>query len=179
MAGTKRRVYFDACLFISWLTGEYEEPEDAAGVNYYVAEAEAGRILILTSVITRIEVLESKLGKEVAERFRLYLKTLGKVPAEVTGKIADCAHAIREYYREKTDGFENVSIPDAIHLATAAFHECDTFLTFDGRDQVQRPNRGRPLLTLKSPIAGRYHVAVALPVAPTAARSQVDLFSKS
>ena len=146
MAG-RRTVYWDACIFIAWLKGE-ERPNkaDLDGITYLVEEWDEGRLTIVTSTITRIEVLDSTLTVDQATQFALSLRRSTLRVIGVMTPIADIAHALRDFYTSP-----RLSTPDAIHLATAIAAECDAFFTFDGTDTSKK--KTLPLLPLGPTIA--------------------------
>ena len=82
-------------------------------------------------------------------------------------KIADLAHDLVEWYaeRDRQDRLGKLSVPDAIHLATAIRSDCGLFLTFDGQ-RGDRKKKDRRLLTLTQPIAGQYNLPIEAPVRP-------------
>lgn len=172
MSGASRLVYFDAGVFIAWLQGENgpTAAEDLDGIAYHLEMFDAGRSTIVTSVVTRIEVLDAKLLPDQRKEFESSLSKRRTVVAGVNTPVANLAHQIRSHYSGLAAGPGTPSTPDSIHLATAINYECDLFLTFDGRDGKQR--RGAPLLGLESPIAGRHHIKIEVPSRPDAADGQ-------
>lgn len=163
MAGERTVAYWDAGIFISQIT-QADDPEDLDGIAYYGEEFSAGRCTPVTSVVTRVEVLDGKLRPENAERFRAFLDRPDVCLASVNTAIADLAHTIRNFYAALADGLGPVGTADAIHLATAIVMKCDVFLTLDGKDGRKR--RDRPLLPLSPVIAGRYNLVVRPPRRP-------------
>lgn len=67
-------------------------------------------------------------------------------------RISNLASEIRDYYerQKQIDGKPGLSVPDAIHLATAIQYEVNEFHTFDEKDSP----RSRALLPLNGNVAG-------------------------
>lgn len=165
MSGTRKLVYWDSAIFLAWLS-QKGRPENLDGTKYYQQLHAAGEITIVTSTITRVEVLESKLQPDRAEMFKAFLNRGGDVAlVNVGAKIADLAHDLRDYYANLEDGLGKLSVPDALHLATAINYKCDLFLTLDGQDG-DRKGKDRRLIPLAMPIAGRHHLKIEAPVRP-------------
>ena len=71
---------------------------------------------------------------------------------------------------------DELTTPDAIHLATAIAIGCDRFFTFDGQDPKEK--RGRKLLPLGPTIAGQYSLATVLPRRPVQAQAKLPFLPK-
>ena len=156
-----RLVYWDSCIFIAWLKDEQRpDPLDLDGIAYLVEEWDAGRLVIATSTITRIEVLESSLTPDQAAQFKLALRRSTMRVDAATSPVTDLAHDLRNYYADP-----RLSTPDAIHMATAIAAGCDTFFTFDGTDPSDR-KKARKLLPLGPSLLGQYTLAIAPPRRP-------------
>lgn len=165
MSGTRPDlVYFDACIFIAYLDGDKSRlASDLAAIDYYADRLENGGCRIATSVITRIEVLEGKLPPPSRSRLEAFLKRSDVDELSVTSRVSERAHEIRDFYRAKGP---TLSVPDAIHLASATIHGCGEFLTYDGRGERKREDRGLRLLDISPPVAGRYHIDLKVPSVP-------------
>jgi predicted nucleic acid-binding protein len=173
MAGARRVEYWDACIYLTWLRAE-NRPELAA-VQHLVERWKSGGVALVSSTITRIEVLEDEMTPDARDEFRASLDSHKVKMAGVTSRVADMAREIRDFYKSLKDGLPTVSTPDAIHLATAIIESCDVLYTLDGVDPRQPKNKGRKLLTLKAPIAGRYQLPIEPPPPPPVS-PQRDLF---
>ena len=166
----RRTVYWDSCIFIAWLKDEQRpNPLDIDGVTYLIEEWDAGRLIVVTSTITRIEVLDSHFSAEQRAQFQACLRRSTIRVEGVTSPIADLAHDIRDHYAPPL-----IATPDAIHLATAIAGGCESFFTFDGTDPSKK--KGRPLLPLGPVIAGKHALATEPPRRPP--ESQGVLFKK-
>ena len=112
------------------------------GVAEVVSMIDKKEAVLVTSVITRTETLESTLSEENKGLFGALFKRTNCLLVDVTAPISDIAHEIREYYRERG---KNIKTPDSTHLATAIAYQCDELHTFDGDD----------MLKLSGDVAGR------------------------
>ncbi|MBI1813752.1 MAG: type II toxin-antitoxin system VapC family toxin [Deltaproteobacteria bacterium] len=165
----RRVVYWDSCIFIAWLKDEHRaNPLDMDGIAYLVDEWDAGRLVIATSTITRIEVLDSRLMSEQAAQFQACLRRSTIRVDGVTSAVADLAHQIRDHYPTP-----RITTPDAIHLATAIAIPCETFFTFDGADPVDK--KVRKILPLGPTIAGRHTLDTKAPRRPVSSQGVLPL----
>ena len=153
------------------------------GIAYVVEEWERGNVLLLTSTITRVEVLDCKLTGDQADKFRATLTRRSVQVVDVTTPISTLAHEIRAHYRDKP-GFK-VKTPDAIHLATAIAMGCHAFQTFDGKSPKRKTFKR--LLGLGPMIAERHPLRLEPPqrpplpppAAPPPPEAQASLFDMS
>ncbi|MCP4368882.1 MAG: type II toxin-antitoxin system VapC family toxin [Deltaproteobacteria bacterium] len=123
-------VYWDACVWISLLTNSKCDTFEQAGIDEVIRMVDSNEITLITSVITRIEILRGKVTDNITNK---YLHTLENNPSveeiEVHRYIAQKAHEIRSYYKKEG---RNISTPDVIHIATAISENADELHTFDG-----------------------------------------------
>ena len=155
MAAGKVRIYWDTAPLVTWITDEKRpNPAEMAGVAAVVTMVDRGRAVLMTSVLWRSEVLD--LNLTAAQRRRLEAAFDGQSIAElaIDSRVMDLAGEIRSYHKRSTkkDLIKKISVPDAIHLASAIHYEADEFHTFDGARQGK--NSGG-LLTLNGNVAGR------------------------
>jgi predicted nucleic acid-binding protein len=132
MAGAEPIYYWDTCLFLAWIKDEERKSGEMDGVREIVERHKRREVKILTSVMTTVEVLQSKLPAGTDRLFEGLMKRLTR--ASVDSKVALLAHDIRNYYivRQSEFGGKTVSAPDAVHLATAIMYRASEFHTFDG-----------------------------------------------
>jgi predicted nucleic acid-binding protein len=159
MSGNKiRSIYWDANIFIAWLSGENRDPDEMNGIAEQLEMLEKGKLIICTSTITLTEVLRSKLLPHNAELFGLLFKRPSYQLIDVSRKVIATAHDIRDYYsRHKEAASTDLTTPDAIHLASAIEEGCEVFYTFDGKDSR---GKSRTLIPLSGPIAGGLHYLI-------------------
>ena len=130
--------YWDSCLFIAWLADEKRKTGEMEGLAEVVLMVDAREAYILTSVITRGEVLDSSLSKDAQEKFRNLLCNPSFTFADVSMPISEIASKIRDLYKNLKPQSINVEVPDATHLATAiAYKVVDEFHTFDEKDLLR------------------------------------------
>lgn len=153
----KPSIYWDTCIFLSWLTDEIRNnPDDKLGVEKLALLFDQNQISIVTSTITLVEILESKINPEEYQKFRQLLSRRNFLLVDVTKEIAEISHDIRNYYAKP--GESTLKVPDCIHLATAISMDCGAFYTFDGESQ-----RKNTILMLSKPIAGKYDISIQVP----------------
>jgi len=160
MSGDKGRIYWDTNIFIAWLKDEQRKPGEMDGVREYVEKAMKGEIVLVTSVMTKIEVLRCKMPARAEELFAKLLKRRNVRAQPLDIRVADIANQIRDYYQRQSvvDGLPTVSTPDATHLATAILYEVDEFHTFDEKDKPD----SRGLIPLSGNVAG-YNLIICKP----------------
>jgi predicted nucleic acid-binding protein len=149
------------------LTGEQRKNDESAEVAGLAIAIERKELVAVTSTITKVEVLSCKLNDRQKEILKRLLRPPKIQVKEASDPITELAAEIRDYYLElKQNGASNlptVETPDAIHLSTAIYYECDAFYTFD---EVDEPNGSRPkraLIPLSGNVAGRYSLLICKP----------------
>jgi len=125
----KPKIYWDTCVFISWITNFPREAAEIAGMEYIVRGVDNSKIILITSVVTWIETLDGAMREESKNKFTEMLKRPNIIEVEVHRDIARLAHEIRNHYKGKG---KITSVADSIHLATAIWAEVNEFHTFDG-----------------------------------------------
>jgi predicted nucleic acid-binding protein len=170
MDGNKPRIYWDTNIFLAWLKNEKrEDPADMQGVMEAVRLFDTGKMIVVTSVVTIVEVLQTDLSPEVATKFESITQQRPNdlYMANVDPKIARLAQEIRSYYKniQEDPNQALLTTPDAIHLSTAILLGCPSFYTFDGSNPNKK--RGLPLLPLSGQIAGQYDLQVIKPPVPS------------
>lgn len=131
MAGASPLYYWDTCLFLAWLNDEARKSGEMDGVREVIARHKRREVRIMTSVLTRIEVLQSKIPVGVGSSFTDLLKRINQMGMDT--KVAGLSHDLRDHYAANAaaNGGKILSTPDAIHLATAIHYRADEFHTFD------------------------------------------------
>jgi hypothetical protein len=61
MAGANLLYYWDTCIFLAWLNDERRKPGEMDGVREVIGRSKRREVRIITSVLTQVEVLESRL----------------------------------------------------------------------------------------------------------------------
>lgn len=149
MTTGRELIYWDCCVLLSWIKGEVR-PDDVQARLQEVAQAVAeGRTRLITSVLTHVEILQSKLSAEARGKYEEAFQRRGVHALSVDIKIAALASKIRDYYNDK----KKLKTPDAIHVATAILYGADELQTFDHSD----------LLRLDGNVAGEYPLKIVVP----------------
>jgi len=156
MPGSSPLYYWDACLFLAWLKDEERPSGEMDGVREIIERAKRREVRLMTSVLTQIEVLASKIPVGMDTLFTALLKRLSR--GSVDTRVASLAHDLRNYYSAK--GGKTLSVPDAIHLATGVLYRADEFHTFD-RDGS---SHSLGLLPLSGDVGG-HRLIICKPVA--------------
>ena len=172
MAGASPVYYWDTCLFLAWLNDEIRNSGEMDGVREVIARHKRREVKIVTSVLTRIEVLQSKIPVGVGQSFTDFLKRIQQLGVDT--KVANLSHNLRDYYaiNAAVHRGKTLSTPDAIHLATAIHYRADEFHTFDNngsskslgllplsgdvgghRLKICKPEAKNPQLDLKKPLS--------------------------
>lgn len=145
--------YWDACIFISWIKNNEQnrEKSELSGLKVLFHLLQNGKINVLTSTITLVEVCQAKFSKDQAEAIKLendFLELM-TMPyfrlCPVDEEIGNLARILRNYYKfNKTyDGVLGfLTAIDAIHLATAIHYRAKVFQTFDKKD---KPNNNKEI----------------------------------
>jgi predicted nucleic acid-binding protein len=118
--------YWDACTFLALLKNEADKIDECLPV---IKAAQDGRIMIVTSALTFIEVVklergQPKLPKESEEKIRAFFRHEWIYIYDVNRKIGELA-------RELLWEYEALKPKDATHVATAAIAKVDVLDTFD------------------------------------------------
>lgn len=96
------------------------------------------KAILVTSTLTRAEILEGRVPKGAVEKYDALMRRSNIIAQSLDIPIAKAVSRIRDHYR-KTD-FELLT-PDAIHLATAIYLKAEEFHTFDGSDAKKTPRQ--------------------------------------
>lgn len=152
MAGADPTYYWDTCLFLAWIKDEQRNSGDMDGVREVIDRSKRREVKIITSTLTSVEVLQSRLPAGMERLFNDFMKRIQRIG--VDSKIAAMAHDIRDHYqrnKEQNSG-KLLTTPDAIHLATAIMYRSTEFHTFDDGKSGSSKNLG--LLGLSGNVAG-------------------------
>jgi len=135
-------------MFLAWLKDEERKSGEMDGVREVIERSKRRDCRIMTSVLTTVEVLQSKIPAGVDTMFGGLMRRITRVGIDT--KIAQLAHDVRNEFAK---GGRSLKTPDAIHLATAILHRADEFHTFD-----------EPLLGMSGNVAG-HKLVICKPVA--------------
>ena len=133
MPGSRPLYYWDACLFLAWIKDEERPIGEMDGVREIIDLSKKRDAVIMTSVLTSVEVLAAKIPAGMDTLFQQLMRRVQRVGIDT--KIVTLAHDIRNQYTKMGD--KTVATPDAIHLATAIIYRATEFHTFDQKGSRQ------------------------------------------
>ena len=147
MSGTKPIYYWDACVYLAWL--KKETSKHLSSIEAIAEENKKRNNIIVTSVITKLEVLDASLTADQERSFGECFSFGTHELYELDAGVALKAREYRSFYFKNPVGGKKLSVPDAIHLATAFICQSDEFHTFDDGGKG-----GISLLALNGNVAG-------------------------
>jgi predicted nucleic acid-binding protein len=147
MAEKRRKIYWDSSIFLAWFKDEARPNHEMDGVYNCVQDVMDGRILLVTSSETQLEVLDAKMTKAARVKFNALFGRRNMQPLPYDLRVQMLAKTIREYYAAGER--KTVTSEDAKHLASAIHFGADAFYTFD-----EGKKGGRSLLSLDGDVAG-------------------------
>ena len=167
----KTTYYWDACLFYEVLGNENVDGNKQQGIKEILEANDAGENYIITSVITHLEVLPSKLDDKGADDEQDFLALFDAShygAIEISTNIMLLAREIRDFYFKPSDttghGGKMMDLGDCIHLSTAIIHGVDEFHTRD------KTNKGSKISLLKlyeasgnPKVCGKYDLVIKSP----------------
>lgn len=163
MPGRAEPYYWDACLFLAWLKDERRVVKgEMDGVREFINRFKRREIMLMTSTITYAEVTESKRPVGTLHLFDDLMKRpkFNKISVDI--RVSKLARQLRDYYSSKFDEYGNktLSVPDAIHLATAILYKAVEFHTFDKKSR----KKSLGLLPLSGNVGG-HNLIITKPAA--------------
>ena len=158
MSGSKQIVYWDTCLFISWIKDEVRKvAAEKDRLLQVVEQYNRGEIEIATSFMTKLETLPCKFDNPTKqeEQFDLLLK---RSSIHLHGITHPISTKCREIRNRVYNAGHKISVPDCIHISTAIIHGIEIFQTFDGADGEKNklltlPENIIPEVQIKLPFA--------------------------
>ncbi|MBE8191656.1 MAG: type II toxin-antitoxin system VapC family toxin [Alphaproteobacteria bacterium] len=151
-------VYFDSCIWIAMIKAEQRDELDPAILPNLAEALDEEKIKVLSSALIIAECLECNFDDKQNEIFTDIFNNQEKVRLpDPDRNIMELSAEIRSFYKAK--GIKAPATPDAIHLATAIYYNCDEFFTLDKNNKAD----GSGLLNLETPIADKYNLKICLP----------------
>lgn len=154
--------YWDSCVFLGWLKAE---PDKINQCEAGIREAEAGKLVIVTSTLTLAETLylakrEKPVSKETRQKIQGFFENEYILLAELDRPTAELAQDVVWEH--------DIAHKDAVHVATAAalrerhgIEQLDTFdqplCAFSGKIQnlpIGEPNLPEDLISNSAQFAG-------------------------
>jgi predicted nucleic acid-binding protein len=138
--------YWDSCAFLALLKNEADYIDECRSV---IKAAKDGKVTIVTSALTFIEVIKlekgkPKLSKDVEEKIRGFFKHKWIYIYDLDRKIGELARDLMWQY-------EGLKPKDATHVATAVRAKVDVLETFDDGLIKLSGKVGNPLLPIRRP----------------------------
>jgi predicted nucleic acid-binding protein len=133
MPKAKPKYYWDANIFLAWLKNEKRKAGEMEGVAEIVWMVDRNQAVIVTSVVSKSEVLQSTLPPSAQKMFSQIFQRPNLVLVDFSDHIADLAGTIRDFYKQQG---KKLKLGDAQHLATAIAYQVDEFHTFDEYDLI-------------------------------------------
>ena len=161
--------YWDACVFIAWITDEQKRsPIERDGLREIARQIHSNEARLITSIITITEVLQSYLTEEQSSIYEKFLRRRNCSQYPFDKKIADIGREIRDYYHNLNDRLPTIAQADTVHLATAIYYEVKEFHTFDEKNIFggKRKRKKRGLIPLSGNVAGKYGLKICKPPPP-------------
>jgi predicted nucleic acid-binding protein len=156
MANINKKIYWDSCIFLAWFYNEPNEPSVVDGIEEMVRDIDNNRAKLITSIITRTELLESRMDDTARARFATLFQRRNVLMINLDHRISDLSHDIRDYYDQRG---EKLTTPDCQHLATAIIHKVDFLYTLDGSGKKKKGT----LLRLNGVVAGKHALKILKP----------------
>ena len=133
--------YWDTCLFLAYLQNKPEERDLVEIVSALLRRAESGDTLIVVSTLVLAEIrprstyepFHTGVIRDLFYTNRSFLKVVALSP-----RIAQLAGTIGGEHNQLTS-------PDAVHVATAWSEKVDVMLTIDGAPDKERRRSGQLL----------------------------------
>jgi hypothetical protein len=157
MSTGKKIIAWDSCVFLAWLQDERRGAGVMEGIEEVVRKIGSGEVVLVTSQITNIEVLQSRLSSEAHKKWKEIFNRRSCQMMDINPRVSEKSHFIRDHYDQK--GIK-LSSPDSIQLATAIIFNAEEFHTFDGSGK----KRNGDLLPLSGNVAG-YKLKICVPYA--------------
>jgi len=140
--------YWDSDCFLGWLK---EEPDKVNDCREVLEEAEAGRILLVTSALTLVEVIKLRKGLPIKREHSVLIKEFFQ---REYISVRNVDRFVAEKARELVWDYPSLNPKDSIHVATALHYTIPLLNTFDeglieldGRIEVPSLRIERPSIT--------------------------------
>ena len=158
---SKEIIYLDANILLDWVGRAVARP-GVAGIIQVILD---DKIVAITSAISRLEVLECKNDPHMWKAWQAFRAGKNVQVLAVTSKVIDIAHEIRNHYAALRLADEKqkrtCTPPDAIHVATAIYANCNRMLTFDRGDKDK--NKIVSPLDMDGRVAGKWPLNITEP----------------
>jgi len=140
-------IYWDACIFLAWLQNDQLDPGVMEGIEETAKLVANNQAILVTSIMTRTEVLDSRMPKVAQDKFDNLFKRRNVEWINHDERVSKLSHDIRDHYDQRG---VKLSSADSVHLASAIIYEADVFYTLDGSGKKKKGK----LLPLNGNVAG-------------------------
>jgi len=163
-------VYWDTCLYISWLTDEHRPNHEMDGVYESAKKISEAKQRLICSTVVTAQIYETKMGQDAMDKFGRFLKRRSVQYVDFEHRAAGLTSEIMDYYNVKNviQG-KKMDFSDAQHLAIAILYHVDAFYTFD-----EGKKGGINLLSLNGNVAG-HNLTICKPPLPAQIRMDLRL----
>jgi predicted nucleic acid-binding protein len=120
-------VCWDSTVFIAILTGEKRKSDEDAGLREVMELIDAGKLVVVTSAMAVVEVLNHSATGEIRAKFNALFTSPRFVMADVTAAIAEKARDVRENLPKGV----TLKGADSTFIATAIVYGCSALHSFD------------------------------------------------
>src|SRR5580765_7066422 len=101
MKRDKEIIYWDACIFLAWLQDETLDPGIMEGIEDTVRRVHNNQAILVTSIMTRTEVLDSRMPKAARDKFDNLFKRRNVTWINHDERVSELSHDIRDHYDQK------------------------------------------------------------------------------
>ena len=122
MATGKPKFYWDTAPLIAWITDEKrDDPAEMAGLAEVLELVDRGKAILMTSVLWRAEVFDSSLTPAQKKKLEAAFDGSSLLELGIDSRVMTLTSEIRAFQAQsrKKDALKTLSVPDAIHLASA------------------------------------------------------------
>ena len=135
MPDSPQRIYWDACVFLSFIE---RHPDRSKAIRTWLEKAEKGKVVIVTSTLSIVEVAFGKQEKDQGvlipeEEAKINNLWTPESPVTLVEFHTSIALEARRLMRDAMASGIGLKPADAIHLATCRNLGIDGFHTYDGK----------------------------------------------
>ena len=135
MPDNPQRVYWDACVFLSFIE---QHPDRIQAIRAWLEKAEKGKVVVVTSTLSIVEVSFAKQEKDQSalipeEEAKINNLWTPESPVTLAEFHTSIALEARRLMRDAMASGIGLKPADAIHLATCRSLQIDEFHTYDGK----------------------------------------------
>ncbi len=91
--GRDHIVYWDTCIFLAWMNNEVRPAGEMEGLGKIADLVERAEVTLITSTLTRAEILQSKTSAEAMKKYDSLLRRSNVVPQNVDLPISKLTRA--------------------------------------------------------------------------------------